>query len=100
MMEVNDTSSVSSTSTPQIVTFTLGGSDTDPISTTQSVNWRSSWDSLNTSYLYHFKVSFSGSVLYFDDSFRLDMVDTSTASSILGSTGVTLFVGRVWRLRT
>jgi hypothetical protein len=98
MMEVNDTSSVDSTSTPQIVTFTLGGADTDPISTTQSVNWRSSWDSLNTSYLYHFKVSFSGSTLYFDDSFRLNMVDSSTASSILGSTGVTLFVGRIWRL--
>jgi hypothetical protein len=98
MMEVSSSSVVSTGNEVAVVIFTLGAADTDPTSLTQGVVYRTSWSSSLIFYHYTFKVSHSGSTLYFDDSFRITFTDTSTASNILAQTSVTLHVGRIWRL--
>jgi hypothetical protein len=98
MMEVSDSSAVSAGFNPAIVTFTLGAADITPDSILQGVSYRGTTSSTTVRYEYEFSVGFSGSTLYFDNHYRWAFIDTSTASSILGSTAVTLFVGRIWRL--
>jgi hypothetical protein len=98
MMEVSNSSVVSTGNEVAVVIFTLGAADTTPTSLTQGIVYRTSWSSSLIFYHYTFKVSHSGSTLYFDDSFRITFTDTSTASNILAQTSVTLHVGRIWRL--
>ena len=99
MMEVSDTSGVSTTNTVAVVQFTLGAADSSPTSTGQSISFTMRWT--NTTFpgsIYTFKVGYSSTRLYFDDVYWVRLYDTSTASSILYTTGYTLYVGRVWRL--
>jgi hypothetical protein len=98
MMEVSDVSGVGGNNEPAVVTFTLGSADTVPVSLAQGITYRTSYSSTSAFYHYYFKVSHNGSTLYFDDSFRNTFLDSSTASSIIGQTGVLLYVGRIWRL--
>jgi hypothetical protein len=98
MMEVSDTAATTTGNTVSVVIFTLGATDSTPTSITQGVVYRTSYSSSTVHYDYFFKVSHSVTSLYFDDSFRITFTDSATASSIITQTGVTLYVGRVWRL--
>jgi hypothetical protein len=97
-MEVSETSAVTAGNTVAIVIFTLGAADTTPISLTQGITYRTTYSGTTTFYQYYFKVSHSGSTLYFDDSFVNTFVDTTSAGNILGQTAQLLHVGRIWRL--
>ena len=100
MMEVNDNSSVSAGYTPVIIMFTLGAADSIPTDINQAVGWRTAYANSNLHYHYTFKVGFnSGNVLYFDDAFKFDILDSSTASSVKTTATYTLHIGRIWRLR-
>jgi len=99
MMEVGDNTSVSAGYNPNIILFTLGAADTIPTGVNQGVEWRSAYANSTLHYHYSFKVGYSSSTLYFDDAFRWDMLDSSTASSIITTATYTLHVGRIWRLK-
>ena len=99
MMEVSNSSAVSTSNTVSVVQFTLGAADSTPTATGQSISFNMTWGSTTyPGYIYTFKVGYSSTRLYFDDVYYVRLNDTSTASSVLFTTGYTLFIGRVWRL--
>ena len=99
MMEVSNSSAVSTSNTIAVVQFTLGAADSSPTATGQSISFNMSWSSTTyPGFIYTFKVGYSTTALYFDDVYYVRLFDSSTASSVLYTTGYTLHVGRVWRL--
>jgi hypothetical protein len=98
MMEVSDSAAVTAGYGVNVVIFTLGAADTTPTSLGQSITYRTAYNAATTFYNYYFKVSYSGSTLYFDDSFVNLFTDTTTAGNIIAQSNITLHVGRIWRL--
>jgi hypothetical protein len=98
MMELSPYNSVIAGYTVPIVIVRLGGTDTTPTSLQQGTLIKEERFSSTTRYQFTTKVSGSGSTLYFDDTFRMQFLDTSTAASIMTEASSNLYIGKVWRL--
>lgn len=100
MMEISPYNSLIAGYTVPVTTVRLAATDTTPDSTPQSNQVMLERWSSTTRYQYTVGVSGSGTTLYFDNSFRMAYLDTSTASSIMTEASASLYIGKVWRLTT
>jgi hypothetical protein len=98
MMELSPYNSVIAGYTVPIVIVRLGGTDTTPTSLQQGTLIKDERFSSTTRYQFTTKVSGSGSTIYFDDTFRMQFLDTSSALSIMTEASSNLYIGKVWRL--
>jgi len=98
MMELSPYNSVIAGYTVPVIIFRLGGTDTTPTNTQQTQFIMDERVSSTTRYQYNVKISGSSTTIYFDDSFRMQYLDTSTAASIMTEASAGLYVGKIWRL--